>query len=211
MDHRDSYLDNHFLERERGITIFSKQARAGTAGQRRHPAGHPRPRGLSAEAERTLRVLDAAVLVISGTDGVQAHTETLWRLLARYDLPCFLFVSKMDLPGSDREKIMAELQRRFGEACLDFALPAPALQERLALCSEEAMEKYLSEGKLEGETSPLSSIPGGFSPAFLARGFALRAWKRCWRPLTASFARQRPGSVLGRGSIRSAGTPRGTG
>ncbi len=173
VDHRDSYLDNHFLERERGITIFSKQARLELPGSAVTLLDTPGHADFSAEAERTLRVLDAAVLVISGTDGVQAHTETLWRLLARYDLPCFLFVSKMDLPGSDREKIMAELQRRFGEACLDFALPAPALQERLALCSEEAMEKYLSEGKLEGEDISALIHSRRLFPCFFGSGLRL--------------------------------------
>ena len=173
VDHRDAFLDTDTLERARGITIFSKLALLNLPDAALTLLDTPGHVDFSAEAERALQVMDCAILVISGTDGVQSHTETLWRLLARYDLPCFLFVSKMDLPGSDREKIMAELQGRFGEACLDFALPAPALQERLALCSEEAMEKYLSEGKLEGEDISALIHSRRLFPCFFGSGLRL--------------------------------------
>ena len=115
VDHRDAFLDTHDLERARGITIFSKQAML-TAGQLDitlvDTPGHS---DFSAEAERTLPVLDCAILVISGTDGVQAHTATLWRLLRRYRVPVILFVNKMDQPDTNQESLMLELQKRLSE------------------------------------------------------------------------------------------------
>ena len=113
VDHGDAYLDTHALERARGITIFSKQALLETASRELILVDTPGHVDFSAEAERTLQVLDCAVLVISGTDGVQAHTHTLWRLLERYDVPTFLFINKMDLPGMDREKLLEQLRIRF--------------------------------------------------------------------------------------------------
>ena len=108
VDHGDAYLDSHNLERERGITIFSKQARLETDHRQIILVDTPGHVDFSAEAERTMPVLDCAVLVISGTDGVQAHTVTLWRLLERYQVPVFLFINKMDLPGTDREKLLEQ-------------------------------------------------------------------------------------------------------
>lgn len=150
VDHRDSYLDNHELERERGITIFSKQALFSLPHTQVTLLDTPGHVDFSAEAERSLRVLDYAVLVISGTDGVQAHTETLWRLLKRYSVPVFLFISKMDLPGADRAALMDGLQKGLDEGCVDFGKPEEALQDRLAMCDEAAMEKFLSIGALDG-------------------------------------------------------------
>ena len=106
VDHRDAFLDTDTIERERGITIFSKQALLSIGDTEVTLLDTPGHVDFSAEAERTLRVLDCAVLVISGTDGVQAHTRTLWRLLERYGVPTFLFVNKMDLAGADRPKLM---------------------------------------------------------------------------------------------------------
>ncbi len=148
VDHRDSFLDTHSLERARGITIFSKQAQMALGGRALTLLDTPGHVDFSAETERTLSVLDCALLVISGTDGVQAHTETLWRLLRRYRVPCFVFVTKMDLGGSDEERIMDELRRRLGEGCLNFTHPAPDQEERLAMCSEAAMDRYLANGAL---------------------------------------------------------------
>jgi len=120
VDHRDAYLDTHDLERARGITIFSKQARLETERHRITLVDTPGHVDFSAETERTLPILDSAVLVISGTDGIQAHTLTLWRLLERYGVPTFLFINKMDLPGRSQEKLMQQLQQQLGSGCVDF-------------------------------------------------------------------------------------------
>ena len=121
VDHRTSYLDTHELERARGITIFSKQAVMPLENTTVYLMDTPGHADFSAETERTLQILDCAVLVISGTDGVQAHTVTLWRLLRRYQVPCFLFVTKMDLPGMGRDAVMADLRRSLSENCVDFS------------------------------------------------------------------------------------------
>lgn len=152
VDHRDSYLDNHELERARGITIFSKQALMELPESSVTLLDTPGHADFSAEAERTLQVLDCAVLVISGTDGVQAHTETLWGLLKRYHVPTFVFVSKMDLTGCDEEKLMAELRQRFGDGCVNFTHRMEDFDESIAMCSERAMEEYLAEGRIRDET-----------------------------------------------------------
>ena len=110
VDHRDSFLDTHSLERQRGITIFSKQAQIQLERHSVTLLDTPGHVDFAAEAERSMQVLDEAVLVISAAGGVQAHTETLWRLMERYSLPCFLFVTKMDLPNPGREELMAQLQ-----------------------------------------------------------------------------------------------------
>ena len=150
VDHQDAFLDTHALERQRGITIFSKQALL-TAGQTRltllDTPGHV---DFSAEMERTLQVLDYAVLVISGTDGVQAHTDTVWQLLRRYQIPTFVFITKMDLPGAGRQAVLQQLQRRLGGGCVDFSADvAPAERdEAAALCDEALLEEYLASGTL---------------------------------------------------------------
>ena len=158
VDHRDSFLDNHELERKRGITIFSKEARFQLENSFINLLDTPGHADFSAEAERSLQILDCAILVISGSDGVQAHTETLWRLLKRYDVPVFIFVSKMDLPGTRREKLIEDLQLKLSEYCVDFQKPKDEIMEQLALCSEDSMEKYLEEGELsEDDISALIS------------------------------------------------------
>ena len=146
VDHRDSYLDSHALERERGITIFSKQARLETEHRQLILLDTPGHVDFSAEAERTMPVLDCAVLLISGTDGVQAHTLTLWRLLERYQVPVFLFINKMDLPGADREKLLAQLQEQLSPGCVDFGQPREDIQEAAAMCDEALLESYLASG-----------------------------------------------------------------
>ena len=158
VDHRDAFLDTDSRERARGITIFAKQAVLALPAAEGAEAceltlldtpGHV---DFSAEAERALQVLDYAVLVVSGTDGVQAHTETLWKLLARYRVPTFVFVNKMDLPGADAAVRLRELRGRFGDGCVDFsAVPDP---EALALCSEPLMNEVLESG----EASPLTVV-----------------------------------------------------
>ena len=146
VDHRDAYLDTHSLERARGITIFSKQARLETEHFSLTLVDTPGHMDFSAEAERTLPVLDCAVLVISGTDGVQAHTVTLWRLLQRYQVPTFLFVNKMDLEGADREQVLSQLRRELGEGFVDFSADPSEIAENAALCDEALLENYLQTG-----------------------------------------------------------------
>lgn len=148
VDHGDTFLDTHGLERERGITIFAKQAILQVGDARLTLMDTPGHVDFSAEMERALQVLDYAVLVISGSDGVQSHTETLWGLLERYGVPVFLFVNKMDLATASRPALLKELRQRLGSGCTDFSLPRPALEEEAAMCSEALMEAYLETGSL---------------------------------------------------------------
>lgn len=148
VDHRDSFLDNFALERERGITIFSKQAILNYGDTRFTLLDTPGHVDFSAETERVLQVLDYAVLVISGTDGVQSHTVTLWKLLKRYGVPCFIFVNKMDLQGASKETVYSQLKSKLSDSCVDFGDEAE-LYENIALCGEELLEKY-EDGTLSG-------------------------------------------------------------
>lgn len=152
VDHGDAFLDNFALERERGITIFSKQARLALPGVEIQLLDTPGHADFSAETERTLQVLDAAVLVISGTDGVQSHTRTLWRLLERRHVPVFVFVNKMDLAGADKAALLGNLKTRLGDGCVDFTQPEEQRFEETALCGEDAMNEYLETGRLADET-----------------------------------------------------------
>lgn len=171
VDHQDAYLDNDAQERERGITIFSKQARMGDITLLDTP-GHV---DFSAEMERTLQVLDYAILVISGTDGVQGHTRTLWRLLRHYHIPTFLFINKMDLAGADHEAVQAQLKRELSDGCVDFSkepyfagnmdrnrsdkydadsandeetVSLEEFYEDLAVCKEELLTEYMDSGSI---------------------------------------------------------------
>ena len=176
VDHRDAFLDTDSRERARGITIFAKQAvlalpaAAGAEVCELTLLDTPGHVDFSAEAERALQVLDYAVLVVSGTDGVQAHTETLWKLLARYRVPTFVFVNKMDLPGADAAVRLRELRGRFGDGCVDFsAVPDP---EALALCSEPLMNEVLENGAASPETVVTAIARRQVFPVFF--GAALR-------------------------------------
>lgn len=152
VDHQNTFLDTSGLERERGITIFSSQARMSYGNMAVTLLDTPGHVDFSAEMERTLQVIDYAVLVISGADGVQGHTETLWRLLEQYEIPCFLFVNKMDLPGTEKKKLMKELQNTLSDGCVDFSgTDREEFAESIALCDEKLMESYLEHGGLELE------------------------------------------------------------
>ena len=151
VDHKDAFLDTDALEKARGITIFSKQALLNVKNTAVTLLDTPGHVDFSTETERTLQVLDYAVLVISGTDGVQSHTETLWRLLRRYHVPTFVFINKMDLPGPGREALLAQLTHRLGEGFVDFGTDADARNEALALCDERLMEAVLENGALSKE------------------------------------------------------------
>ncbi|MGN0348474.1 MAG: NYN domain-containing protein [Roseburia sp.] len=145
VDKGDTQLDHHAIERARGITIFSKQAVFSYDKLAVTLLDTPGHVDFSAEMERTLQVLDCAVLVISGTDGIQGHTKTLWRLLERYQIPTFLFVNKMDLNGTDAKALLAAIKRELGEGCVDFSNPtADCFYEEVAVCSEDTLERYLN-------------------------------------------------------------------
>ena len=161
VDHGDAFLDTYVLEKERGITIFSKQA-VMPFGTLIDTPGHV---DFSPETERVLGILDYAILVISGTDGVQGHTRTLWRLLDEYEVPVFVFVNKMDLPGADKEQLMRELTGELSEGCVDFSEAASSLvsgdgekgilsdetAEMIAMLDEDVMESYLSGGEISDD------------------------------------------------------------
>ena len=149
VDHGDAFLDTDAMERARGITIFAEPAIIETGDLALTLLDTPGHVDFSAETERTLRVLDYAILVISGSDGVQGHTETLWRLLKRYQVPTFIFINKMDAPGADKKLLLDQLRRRFGDACIDFEDSiAPERQENAAMQDETAMDAFLNDGEI---------------------------------------------------------------
>lgn len=150
VDNRDAYLDTYALERARGITIFSKQAQLTLGDLEVTLLDTPGHVDFSAEMERTLQVLDCAILVVSGADGVQGHTETLWRLLRRYEIPTFLFVNKMDQPGTDRQLLLEDIRSHLDENCMDFSLmdEGGEILENLAMCDEQVLEEYLETGRI---------------------------------------------------------------
>lgn len=157
VDAKDTFLDTDEIERKRGITIFSKQAvitAYDTVITLLDTPGHV---DFSAEAERTLSVLDYAILVISGTDGVQSHTKTLWDMLKRHNLPVFVFINKLDLAGSDKAKVLSDLKEELGGNFVDFSEEEAELCETLAMCDESLMEEFLESGKIE-EKSLKSAI-----------------------------------------------------
>ena len=146
VDSRDSFLDTFSLERSRGITIFSKQALLEYKNVGITLVDTPGHVDFSAETERTLQVLDYAVLVISATDGVQSHTQTLWKLLSKYNIPCFIFVNKMDLDGADRDVVMHQLKTKLSDNCVDFSVKNDELYDSIALCDDALLEKYEASG-----------------------------------------------------------------
>ena len=150
VDHRDSFLDTFSLERDRGITIFSKQAVMKYNDTEFTLLDTPGHIDFSAEAERTLQVLDYAILVISGTNGVQSHTATLWKLLKRYNVPCFIFVNKMDLDGADKLAVMAQLRTNLDENCIDFTYRnTDAFRESVAVCDDKILDKFYETDSVE--------------------------------------------------------------
>lgn len=152
VDKQDAFLDTYALERERGITIFSKQAMLRSEEMEITLLDTPGHVDFSAEMERTLQVLDYAILIISGMDGIQGHTRTLWQLLERYDIPVFLFINKMDQPGTDRQALLQELKDNLSGYCTDFGADAEeGLYEAAALCEEGLLEEFLETGELSQE------------------------------------------------------------
>ena len=216
VDNRDAFLDNYELERERGITIFSKQARFGWKDLAVTLVDTPGHVDFSAEMERTLQVLDAAVLVISGSDGIQGHTRTLWYLLKRYGIPTFLFVNKMDQPGCDKAALLAELKEGLGEGCVDFSAGEDSgFYEEIATCaidSEETLENFLETGRVEEETireliEKRSLFPCYFGSALklegvselldgLARWLPMRVWPDAFGARIYKITRDAQGNRL---------------
>ena len=177
VDHGNTFLDTNEMERSRGITIFSKQAEVTIKADGEElpvtfmdTPGHV---DFSAEMERTLQILDYAVLVINGMDGIQGHVLTLWKLLARYHIPTFLFVNKMDQSGTDRGKLLKELQERLSDHCIPFDVPQDdAWKENVAMCTEELMERYLENGEISGEDIKTAIAERHIFPCFF--GSALK-------------------------------------
>ena len=148
VDHGDTFLDTDAQERSRGITIFSKQAVLPLPGCTLTLLDTPGHVDFSAEMERTLQVLDCAVLVVSGTAGVQGHTATLWQLLRRYQVPAVVFVNKMDIGTADHDALLQSLRQELDERCIDFSQPQSQLQEELSLCDDTLLDEYLASGRV---------------------------------------------------------------
>ena len=172
VDHRDAFLDTDPIERDRGITVFSKQAVFSWGEVSYTLLDTPGHVDFSGETERTLSVIDAAVLVISGTDGVQSHTETLWRLLRKYRIPVFVFVNKIDMPNADKGFALRSAQARLCEGCVDMTRPTEELAESLSMVSEELMNEYLETGTVSDESIRTAVLAGQAVPCYF--GSALR-------------------------------------
>ena len=177
VDHQDAYLDTHALERARGITIFSKQARFSTLHREITLVDTPGHVDFAPEAERTMPILDCAVLVISGSDGVQAQTLTLWKLLEHYHVPTFLFINKMDLPDTHRQRLLMELQRELSPGCIDLSAEWDTVAESAAMCDEALLESYLetgtvTEGNIRGLIAGRKLFPVSFGAALKLDGVA---------------------------------------
>ena len=150
-NHKDAFLDNFDLEKQRGITIFSKQAELEYADTKITLLDTPGHVDFSAEMERTLQVFDYAVLVVSGSEGVQGHTETLWKLLNKYNIPTFIFVNKMDMPGTNKEFALTNIRNKFGDGVIDLSVEEKDM-EAIAVCDEDVLEMYMESGEISDET-----------------------------------------------------------
>lgn len=189
VDNQDAFLDTHELEKARGITIFSKQARLNTKNLTITLLDTPGHVDFSAEMERTLQVLDYGILVIGGADGIQGHTRTLWKLLENYHIPVFLFINKMDQPGTSPSQILKQLKEQLDGNCIDFTDTPENIMENLATCEETAMEKYLDKEMLDKEdfirlTASRKAFPCYFGSALKLEGIEnlLSGLERYTRP-----------------------------
>ncbi len=179
VDHQDAFLDNFAMERARGITIFSKQAEVSLGDMGMTLVDTPGHVDFSAEMERTLQILDYAVLLISGADGVQSHVETLWRLLKKYEIPTFLFINKMDQPGTDRASLLLEVQKKLDEHCIDFSVAEDPLSdgetaEAIALCEESLLEQYLETGEIRKEDAARMIVRRKIFPCYFGSALKLQ-------------------------------------
>lgn len=172
VDHKDTFLDTHELERDRGITIFSKQAQMKLSDYEVVLLDTPGHVDFSAEMERTIQVLDYAILLISATDGIQGHTYTLWKLLKRYHVPAFIFVNKMDLQGTDENQILEMLQKKLDERCVKITVNQEEDIETIAMCSEILMEEYLEKGDISIQSMQDAIFARNMFPCFF--GSALK-------------------------------------
>lgn len=172
VDHQDAFLDTFSLERERGITIFSKQAHFAWKDLDLCLLDTPGHVDFAGEMERTLQVLDYAVLVINGADGVQGHTMTLWKLLKEYDIPTFLFINKMDQPDTDKEKLLSDLQKKLDSSCYIYGHAEEQL-EQIAMCNEEMMDRFLTEGTIDIEMMARAVTNRQFFPCFFGSALKL--------------------------------------
>ena len=210
VDHQDTFLDTDQQERSRGITIFSKQAVLQLPGCTITLLDTPGHVDFSAEMERTLQVLDCAILVISGTDGVQGHTKTLWQLLRRYQIPTLLFINKMDIETADRAQLMDALARELSETCIDFSR-----RQSLPSGWHCVMRRFWSDIWLRARSlmRRLPSLSGGgrYSPAFLAPRCAGRAWMRCCRRCRGLSLRHRTAAASARMCLKLRAIPRASG
>ena len=210
VDDGSSALDTDSIERDRGITIFAHQAEF-TAGDTRvmllDTPGHV---DFSAETERTMRVLDYAVLVISGTDGVQSHTATLWKLLRQYEVPVFIFVNKMDLISVDRSAILDELCRRLSAECCDFSGPDSELHENAAACCEELMEAYLSAGELSDGDIARAVAQRRIFPCCFGSALKMQGIEKLMQTLDRFTAEPRRLSEFGASVYKISYDPKGT-
>ena len=180
VDHADTHFDTHNIERERGITLFSKQAEFVCGDTDITLIDTPGHTDFSTEAERTLQILDYAVVVISGTDGVQTHTETLFKLLRHYNIPTFLFINKTDLENFDRSKVLTDLHRRFGDACIDFSGSgenpvrlSKEQYEKLALCSDALLDEFVKTNSVSTESVVKAIREGSVFPCFFGSALKL--------------------------------------
>lgn len=174
VDNKDAFLDNNEMERARGITIFSKQAMFFIDDTQITLLDTPGHVDFSAEMERTLQVLDYAILVISGADGVQGHTQTLWHLLQVYQIPVFLFINKMDQNGTNQDAILQEVRKRFGDGCIDFGQERnEEFYEQIAMCEEELLEKFLEYGEVTEECIQLAIQKRKVFPCFFGSALKL--------------------------------------
>ena len=190
VDHRDAFLDTYELEKERGITIFSKQALLKTENMEVTLLDTPGHVDFSAEMERTLQVLDYAILVINGMDGVQSHTMTLWRLLERYQIPTFLFVNKMDQQGTDHDALLNDLKQHLHENCVDFGRTqdtdygmyelTPEQLENIAVCEEDILETYLETGIIEDRDIARLIIQRKIFPCYFGSALKEKGVKDFW-------------------------------
>ena len=190
VDHGDAFLDTYELEKERGITIFSKQALLKTENMEVTLLDTPGHVDFSAEMERTLQVLDYAILVINGMDGVQSHTMTLWRLLERYQIPTFLFVNKMDQQGTDHDALLNNLKQHLHENCVDFGRTqdtdygmyelTPEQLENIAVCEEDILETYLETGIVEDRDIARLIIQRKIFPCYFGSALKEKGVKDFW-------------------------------